>query len=64
MFITPFPKQPGTTFADTCLNAWLDNLKLLDLNMVSLAWPLLRGELQLKFKSEFSRATLLEGLSY
>jgi hypothetical protein len=62
-FITPFPKQTGTTFADTCLNAWLDNLKLLDLNMDSLAWPLLRGELQLKFKSQFSRATLLEALS-
>jgi hypothetical protein len=62
-FITPFPKRSGTTFADTCLNAWLDNLKLLDLTMDSLAWPLLRGELQLKFKSQFSKATLLEAFS-
>jgi hypothetical protein len=62
-FITPFPKPSGTTFADTCLNAWLDNLKLLDLNIDSLAWPLLRGELKLKFKSQFSKAHLLEALS-
>jgi hypothetical protein len=62
-FITPFPKRPGTTFANTSLNTWLDNLKLLNLNMDILAWPLLRGELQLKFKSQFSKPTLLEALS-
>jgi hypothetical protein len=56
-FITPFPKRPGTTFRDICLNAWLNNLKLLDLNMNRLAL------LQLKLKSQFSRATLLEALS-
>jgi hypothetical protein len=31
--------------------------------MDSLAWPLLRGDLKLKFKSQFSKATLLEALS-
>jgi hypothetical protein len=61
-FVTQFPKRTGDSFAEACLNAWLDNLKLLQPSMDSLLWPILKGDLQTRVRRQCPRTSLLEAL--
>jgi hypothetical protein len=56
-FATPYPQTNGLDFVDSFMDAWTDSLRLLKLDLMSLAidfelyglaWPLLSGELKAK----------------
>jgi hypothetical protein len=61
-FISQFPKQQGSSYADACLNSWLDNLKLLEPNLDGLVWPLLRGDLQTRTKHQCGKTSVRDAL--
>jgi hypothetical protein len=61
-FVTPFPRRTGNTFADVCLNAWLDNLKLLPPNINRLVWTTLQGDLMTRVRRHCGSVSLLDAL--